>query len=256
MRIAISLDKSVEENAALYFERAKKAKKKIEGAKKALKFSMEKLERLEKGIALKKQKQKPKIKRKKAWYEKFRWFFTSENMLFIAGRDATTNEIIIKKHTEKHDIVFHSELPSSPFGILKTNGKKPGQKSLEECAQFIACYSKAWKLGITVADIFYVMPEQVSKKAPSGEFIGKGSFMIYGKKNIIRAELKLFIGKTEDNMIMAGPESAIRARCKKYVKIVQGREKTSSIAKKIKKILDIDDLDEIIKAIPVGSSLK
>ena len=93
-------------------------------------------------------------------------------MLFIAGRDATTNEIIVKKHTDKNDIVYHSELPSSPFGTLKTKGKKPSKECLEECAQFVACYSKAWKTGITVADIFYVNPNQVSKEAPSGEFIG------------------------------------------------------------------------------------
>ncbi len=258
MRITIDFTKSLEQNASEYFNQAKKSKKKIEGAKKALSHTKIKLDKLEQNIKKKELEEKQrqqKVIRKKAWYEKFRWFYTSENMLFIAGRDATTNEIIIKKHTDKEDLVFHSELPASPFGVLKTESKKPSEKCIEECAQFVACYSKAWKTGVTVADIFYVNPDQVSKEAPSGEFIGKGSFMIYGKKTILTTHLKLFIGKMEDGRVMSGPESAVKTHCKDYVEIIQGKDKTSAIAKKIKAKLNSDDLDDIVKVIPVGSKL-
>jgi len=108
---------------------------------------------------------------------------------------------------------------------------------------------------VTVADIFYVNPDQVSKEAPSGEFIGKGSFMIYGKKTILTTHLKLFIGKMEDGRVMSGPESAVKTHCKDYVEIIQGKDKTSAIAKKIKAKLNSDDLDDIVKVIPVGSKL-
>jgi len=43
----------------------------------------------------------------KEWYEKFRWFISSDDFLILGGRDATSNEIVIKKHTEKNDLVFH-----------------------------------------------------------------------------------------------------------------------------------------------------
>ena len=44
-----------------------------------------------------------KLERKKSreWFEKFHWFYTSEGFLCIGGRDSTSNEIIIKKHTDK-----------------------------------------------------------------------------------------------------------------------------------------------------------
>ena len=44
MEIEIDLTKSVDENAGTYFNLAKKAKKKIEGAKKAVEVSKKKLE--------------------------------------------------------------------------------------------------------------------------------------------------------------------------------------------------------------------
>ncbi|MBT3721480.1 DUF814 domain-containing protein [archaeon] len=251
MRISLNYTKSVEQNASIYFEQAKKAKKQLEGATIALEKSHEKLEKIKPAEI---QKQVIKKKRKIHWFEKFRWFYTNEDMLFIAGRDATTNEIIIKKHTDNHDIVFHSEMSGSPFGVLKTEGKKPSKEALEECAVFVACYSKAWKLGLGVMDIFYVTPDQVTKEAPSGEFIGKGSFMIYGKKTILSVSLKLYIGKYND-LMMSAPYLAIKKHCEKYIEIKQGNKKTSDIAKKIKKQFNHDDLDDIVKILPVGSSL-
>ena len=251
MEIALDYTKSVEENASSYFEESKKSKKKQEGAMIALEKSHEKLDKIK---PLEKQQQVVVKRRKRKWFEKFRWFYTSQDMLFIAGRDATTNEIIIKKHTDNHDLVYHSEMAGSPFGVLKTEGKEPSKTCLEECAQFIGVYSKAWKSGLGTMDIFYVKPEQVTKEAPSGEFIGKGSFMIYGKKTIFSVALKLFIGKFED-MIMSGPESTIKMHCKVYFEIKQGNMKTSDIAKKIKDKLDHNDLDDVVKIIPVGSSL-
>ena len=258
MKISLDLTKSVEQNAEVYYEKAKKSKKKLEGAEKALLFSKDKLQKIEQSQVKKQEKIKReyKEKRKKQWFEKFRWFYTSEGFHVIAGRDATTNEIVVKKHTDKHDIVFHTELPSSPFAILKTDGKKPGKISLEETAQFVACYSKAWKSGRGLADVFYVNPDQVSKTPLSGEYIAKGSFMIYGKKNFISSELKLFIGKMKDGKVMSGPESAVKKYCKEYVEIIQGKEKTSAMAKKIRAKLKIDDLDDIIRVIPVGSKLR
>ena len=251
MKIILDSSKSLEQNASIYFEKAKKAKKKAEGARAALEETKRRLKKLDKKIE-EEIKEKSKVIRKKEWYEKFRWFYTSENFLVIAGRDATTNEIVIKKHTDKDDIVFHTELPASPFGVLKGKGKI----SIEETAQFIACYSKAWKVGRAVADVFYVKPDQVTKKAPAGEFIAKGAFMIYGKKKFIAQVLKLYIGKMEDGKIMSGPESAVKKHCNKYTEIIQGNDKTSFIAKKIKFILNADNLDDIIRVIPQGSKLQ
>ncbi len=251
MKILIDLNKSVEENAGIYFDKAKKSKKKIEGAIEALNKSIKKLEQLKKKEAKKKAKEIVLEKRKKEWYEKFRWFYTSEKMLVIGGRDATTNEIVIKKHTDKEDIVFHTEMAGSPFFVIKTEGKKVSEKALDEVAEATASFSRAWKLGISSADVFWVTPEQVSKEAEAGEYMAKGAFMIRGKKNIMHAKLEIGIG-IKDNVILSGPLSAIRKNSEKNIKIIQGRDKSSDIAKKVKKLFSYPDNDEIIRMLPAG----
>jgi len=116
-RLILDIKKSVEQNAAVYFEKAKKSRKKLEGAKKALKKIQNRLELLKekKDKNSLTEKRTEKTQRKKEWYEKFRWFFSSEGFLCIGGRDATTNDIIIKKHADKNDIVFHTDMAGSPF---------------------------------------------------------------------------------------------------------------------------------------------
>jgi len=125
-RITLDLTKSIEENAAAYFERAKKVKKKIGGAEAALNENLKKLEELEHKrdkITAEKSKQEKLKERKAEWYEKFRWFMSSEGFLVLGGRDATSNEIVIKKHTEQNDLVFHTDMAGSPFFVVKTYGK-------------------------------------------------------------------------------------------------------------------------------------
>jgi len=251
MLIKLDVTKSLEKNAEDYFEKSKKARRKLEGAKEALGRSLEKLEKIKEEKSVEEKKTKEKIERKKAWYEKFRWFFSSEGFLCIGGRDATSNEIVIKKHTDKDDIVFHSEMAGSPFFVVKAEGGKVGEKTLEEVAIATASYSRAWKAGISVADVFHVSPEQVSKEARPGEYIAKGAFMIYGKKSLLSAALRLAIG-LKDGVIIGGPVSAIKESTTNYVEIIQGNEKASDTAKKIRKKLKGGDLDEIIRMLPAG----
>jgi len=248
MRIKIDINKTVEKNAAEYFEKSKKAKKKLEGAKDALQKSRKKLEKIKKEKPKKEQKQAKQIK--KEWYEKFRWFISSEDFLCIGGRDATTNEIIIKKYTEENDIVFHTDIAGSPFFIIKTEGKKPGEKTINETSQATAGFSRAWKMGIASADVFYVKPEQVTKKAKAGEYLQKGAFMIYGKKNYLKPIIKFAVGISKDK-IMAGPIDAVKKNTEKFMAIEQGNEKASSVAKKIQKKIG-GELDDIIRALPSG----
>jgi len=257
MEVEIDLQKSVENNAAVYYELTKKAKKKLAGARQALIESKKKLSELQKHEekfweeAAAKQK---KVERKKEWYEKFHWFISSEDFLCIGGKDATSNEIIIKKHLEKDDLVFHTEAPGSPFFLIK-NGITCGEKTILETAQAVGIYSKSWKYGHTSSDVFWVKPEQVSKEAQSGEFISKGSFMVYGKKNQLSVKMECGIGLVE-SQILGGPLEAIKHKTKNFVVIVPGREKKSSLAKKIHFKLKGGDLDEIIKFLPGEGELK
>lgn len=250
MKITLNLNKTVEQNAAIYFEKAKKAKKKLEGAKAALERSMKNLLKIKE----KSEKEKPVTptqKVKKEWYEKFRWFYSSEGFLVIGGRDATTNEILIKKFTEKDDIVFHTDMAGSPFFVIKTQGKIPSENTLQETATATASFSRAWKLGLTTSDVFYVKPEQVSKTPEHGEYIAKGAFIIRGKTTYIKPEMEITIG-IKDGKVISGPVSAIKKQTDKYMTIIQGKEKPSDIAKFFRKKFG-GELDDIIRMLPSGS---
>ncbi len=253
MQIEINLNQSVEDNAATYFELAKKSKRKMEGAKKALLESRKKLEELQKKEHLfleEEQQKREKRDIKREWYEKFHWFFSSEGFLCIGGKDATSNEIVIKKHTDPEDLVFHTDMAGSPFFVIK-NGQKAGEITLQEAAQAVGVYSRAWKLGHGTADVFYVKPEQVTKEAKAGEYISKGSFMIYGKTNYLHPKLEYAFGLVEGKVI-GGPVSAIKKQTEKIVIVISGKEKKSDLAKKVKHKLGGGDLDEITKFLPSG----
>jgi len=253
MEIEFDLTKSVEENAGKYFEAAKKARKKIAGARVALEETKKKLELLYKQETtfMEEQTQKQiKKQKKREWYEKFHWFISSEGFLCIGGKDATSNELVIKKHTEKSDLVLHTDMAGSPFFVIK-NGQEATEQTIKEAAQSVAVYSKAWKLSHTSADVFYVKPEQVTKEAKSGEFVPKGSFMIYGKTSYLHPSLEYAIGLVEDQII-AGPRSAVAAKTKNFVVVIPGRESKGVLTKKIKQKLKGGDLDEIMIFLPAG----
>lgn len=255
MDIEFDLNKSVEENAGRYFDLAKKAKKKLEGAKEALQNSKKELEKLQKQESKyleEEASKKAKKERKREWYEKFHWFISSEDFLCIGGKDATSNEIIVKKHAEKGDIVFHTDMRGSPFFVIK-DGEKAGEATLEETAQAVAIYSKAWKSGYGTTDVFYVKPEQVSKQIETGGTLPKGSFMIYGKTHYLHPKMEYAIGLVDDEII-GGPVNAIKKKTNNYVIIIAGREKKSALAKKIRSKLKKGDLDDIIKFLPAGGA--
>ncbi len=255
----LDLTKSLEANAGDYYDKAKKAKSKVEGAQRTLDDAKQKLETLELNRSAMQQEfasKEPKLieKKKQDWYEKFHWCFTSSGLLAIGGRDATSNEIIVKKHMEINDLVFHTEIAGSPFFVIKDGRDKATEQDLKDVAQATASYSAAWKLGVANTDVYYVKPEQVTKTAQPGEYLGKGSFMVRGKKNYHRStQLELAIGIDEKGRAMAGSIAAIKKHCKSYKVIRQGDEKKSDIAKKIAKYFSIN-LDKVMQSIPTGES--
>ncbi|RME77837.1 DUF814 domain-containing protein [Candidatus Woesearchaeota archaeon] len=253
MKIKLNLNKSVAQNAQDYFEKAKKARKKLKGALKALEEAKTQLEhaRIESEETINAHKQQAvKTKRKKHWFEKFRWFHTSQGHLVIGGRDATTNEIVIKKHLEEGDLVFHTDMAGSPFFVLKLGGDKATPQEIQEVANATLTFSRAFKLGLTTANVFWVTPSQVSKEAQAGEYMAKGAFMIRGKTNYVPCQIDCAIGKCGE-LLECAPRHALEGRCNQIITIVQGKKRPSEIAKIIKKKLG-GDLDDIIRILPSG----
>lgn len=266
----LNLRRSIQANATTYYNRAKKAEKKLKGAEKALQETQTRIKELQQRQAeeLKEPSRPPPKRRKKAWFEKFRWFYSSDDFLVIAGRDATTNEIIIKKHMEPSDVVFHADIQGAPFVLIKTEGKAPPGLTIREAAQLAASYSRAWKEMLTAVDVYWISPLQVNKSPPSGQYLTKGSFMIHGSKNYVRnVPLRVAIGvKTnEDRLaVVGGPPQAISKQTNIYVEMIPGEQKSGKLAKQIqhqlarkaskvlKKQIGEISLEEIQRFIPLG----
>jgi predicted ribosome quality control (RQC) complex YloA/Tae2 family protein len=235
----LSLRKTLFENAARFYEQSKRAKQKVDGTRTALNEYLEKLrviqnktteakeqERLRPAEAIEKLEER-KVRRKE-WFEKFRWFESSEGFLVVAGRDAVTNEVLIKKYTEPTDIVFHADIVGAPFVVIKTEGKASGQQCLSEAAEFAAAFSRAWREGFASIDVYWVKPEQLSKGGPSGESVGHGAFVVRGERNWMRGTpLRIAIGVGLDNEknianIVGGPLGAVKKKTDTYIVIVPG----------------------------------
>lgn len=249
--VVLDLRKDIVKNAAEYFEKAKKSKKKIKGAEEAIQKWKKELDKLEKQVVeIEKSETGIKIQVLKKWFHKFRWFRTSDNFLVIGGRDATTNELVIKKHAEANDLVFHTDMAGSPFFVIKSDGREITETAIKETADATCTFSRAWKLGLGSQSVFYVRPEQVTKTALPGEYLQKGAFMIIGKTNYVLNKLNLAVGMSKEG-VMAGPVEAVSAHCREYIMLEQGNEKTSTIAKEIQKKIKTD-LDSIIRTLPAG----
>nr|WP_295162331.1 ribosome rescue protein RqcH [uncultured Methanobrevibacter sp.] len=260
---SINIDPKVPipENAEVYYEKAKKAKRKTKGALIAIENTKKQLEdiKAKKDIAMENiSTPKKRVKKNLKWYEKLRWFLSSEGVLVIGGRDANTNENIVKKYLEPNDIYLHADIHGATSTAIKLNGTELNDNILKESGEFAASFSSAWSLGFTSQDVFWVHPDQVSKTPESGEFLPKGSFVIRGHRNYIRgARVKLAIGIVdyEGKRIMVGPIDALEAHCENFVVLKPGFTKKEAIAKKIINKINEDDLltlDDIIRVLPSG----
>ena len=237
----LNLRQSIFENAASFYEEAKKLEAKVEGIKKAIAETEEKIEDLNKAQLLRLESEKEvlpvKIKAR-SWFEKFHWVKSSENFLIVGGRDASTNELLVKKYVDADDLIFHADIGGAPFVVLKTGDKVPTNQTIFEAAQLAASYSRAWGEGYTSLDVYWVKPEQVSKQAPSGEFLSKGMFMVRGQKNYIRnVPLRISIGVMEEEeelLVIGGPVSAVNRQARYIVEVVPGKQASGMIAKIIR----------------------
>lgn len=203
--------------------------------------------------------------RKKNWYERYRWFFTTDGILAIGGRDAASNSAVIRKHLDKNDKVFHGDIFGSPFFIVKDAENAP-DTSMNEIAHATVCFSRAWREGMYGVSAYWVHPEQVKKSAPSGEFLPKGSFTIEGQRNFIKSDtLRLAVGIMpidDDYILTCGPPEPIKKNSLCYAIIEPHGLEMPECAKKIriefsKLFEDITrkiNIDEFVRALPAGKS--
>jgi len=143
----------------------------------------------------------------------------------VAGKDAVSNEVLVKKYAETDDPVFHAEVAGAPFVVVKTEGKTASEQALREAGEFAAAFSRAWREGAGSADVYWVKPSQLTKSGPSGESVPHGAFAVNGKRNWMRnVPLKVAIGVVggEKTRFVGGAVDAVKAKTEAYVTLVPG----------------------------------
>lgn len=186
MMIDVDLAHSAFGNARRYYDQkrsaAKKQQKTLESQGKALKSAEKKTKQALKEVQTIHSINKA---RKVYWFEKFYWFISSENYLVIGGRDQQQNELIVKRYLRPGDVYVHADLTGASSVVVKNAGSGPiPPKTLAEAGTMAVSYSVAWEAKV-VAGAWWVNSDQVSKTAPTGEYLTTGSFMIRGKKNYL-----------------------------------------------------------------------
>ncbi|NXA35700.1 NEMF factor, partial [Eudromia elegans] len=194
--VDVDLSLSAYANAKKYYDHkrhaAKKTQKTVEAAEKAFKSAEKKTKQTLKEVQTVTTIQKARKVYWQVQFEKFLWFVSSENYLVIAGRDQQQNELIVKRYLRSGNVTFlagdvyvHADLHGATSCVIKNpTGEPIPPRTLTEAGTMALCYSAAWDARI-VTSAWWVFHHQVSKTAPTGEYLTTGSFMIRGKKNFL-----------------------------------------------------------------------
>src|SRR5713226_2838393 len=258
-KIKINSQSSIQAIASVLFNESKKQLRAIDTIELEKRKTEKNLEIFRKQASIARDSVVFTVQKKKEWYERYRWFFTSDDLLAIGGRDASSNSSVIRKHLDKNDRVFHAEIVGSPFFILKSETDK--MSSVTEVAQATVCFSRAWREGLYGLNAYWVKPNQIKTAAPSGQFIAKGSFVIEGTRNFVQVStLQLAVGlfqKGDNYLIMCGPTSAIKRKCIYFVTIEPSGQEMTEIAKKIRlEFLKLAEREEVVKSFSIDDFIR
>ncbi len=263
MELELDARLTVPQNAKAYYDKAKEMGKKAEGAKVALQAT----EQLKAGKAEPKKTRSAQVprRRKPKWYERFRWFYSTDGFLVIGGRDVDTNEEIYAKYLEKRDLALHTDTPGAPLTVIKTSGEPVPETTLQEAAQFAVSYSSIWKAGLGSGDCYLVNGDQVTKTPEHGEFLRKGAFVIRGERSYFKdVPLGVALG-ISDGALIGGPVTAVEPKADPVVEIEPGEYNSDDLAKRIYRLFSekvedraylkaIASVDQIIQFLPPGGS--
>ncbi len=263
LNVKINFRDDVNGNAQYYYNLSKKTRKKIEGAERAIENTKEEIEERDekdkKRAAEEKEKKEPTTR---FWFDKYKWFISSEGNLVIAGKDTKTNEEVVKKYLEKIDKYAHADAGGAPSVVIRNKREREegiSKKTLKEACQYAVLHSKEWKRGIASGRAYWVEPAQVSKTAEAGESLPTGAFVIRGKRNYVD-DLPLKASIVEINYrdkkkVMCAPSYALEEReddiVKKRVDFIPGKDNMNDFAKEMSDHFNVP-VEEIQNILPPG----
>ncbi len=235
--VCLSVRKSLDEQVVELEKKRGELASKIERAE-------EVLEEMKKSSVKIEEELKVKVYSKLAprlWFEKYRWTITRGGFIVIAGRDASQNEVIVKRYLGNSDIFLHADIHGAPATVLLRGSREPAERDIFDAAVIAACYSRAWREGLSYVDVYWVLGNQVSKSPPSGEYLSKGAFMVYGPRNYLRVPLALGVGLRlycdevygEYVKVLVGNPDTIKETSLSYVVIVPGELSIESAKREV-----------------------
>ncbi|SFS70782.1 ribosome rescue protein RqcH [Halostagnicola kamekurae] len=184
------------------------------------------------------------IRENEPWFDRFRWFHTSDDFLVIGGRNADQNEELVKKYIERGDKVLHTQAHGGPVTVLKATDPSEASSgdieipdsSIEEAAQFAVSYSSVWKDGRYAGDVYVVDFDQVTKTPESGEYLEKGGFAVRGDRTYHESTpvgVTVGIQCEPYTRVIGGPPAAIEQRAVTTIDIEPGRYAQADAAKRL-----------------------
>ncbi|MFB6352543.1 MAG: ribosome rescue protein RqcH [Halobacteriales archaeon] len=295
-RVAVDPDVGVEKNADRRYREAKDIEAKREGALEALEETRESLsavrERREAWEADDEAAEPAAdagddeptdwcsmasvpVRKPEHWYDRFRWFHTTDGFLVLGGRNADQNEELVKKYLEPGDRFVHSDAHGAPVTVIKATGPSEAARDVDipasterQAARFAVSYSSVWKDGHFSGDAYAVDPDQVSKSPESGEYLAKGSFVVRGDRDYYRdvaVGAAVGIQCEPETRVVGGPPEAIEDRVEVGAAVEPGRYAQADVAKRLYRrfraafadesfVRSIASPDEIARFLPPGGS--
>uniref|UniRef100_A0A8C3PHH0 Ribosome quality control complex subunit NEMF n=1 Tax=Calidris pygmaea TaxID=425635 RepID=A0A8C3PHH0_9CHAR len=179
--VDVDLSLSAYANAKKYYDHkrhaAKKTQKTVEAAEKAFKSAEKKTKQTLREVQTVTTIQKA---RKVYWQVQFHYtvcVLSVEWWWVCGGR--------LEPPALWGDIYVHADLHGATSCVIKNPSGEPiPPRTLTEAGTMALCYSAAWDARV-VTSAWWVSHNQVSKTAPTGEYLTTGSFMIRGKKNFL-----------------------------------------------------------------------
>ena len=234
--VALQVGESPRATAQALFEEAKRQRTKAVGAKAAVADAERKLAEFsalpDRPSVSASARRAEVARRRTRWFERYRWFLSSEGGIVIGGRDASSNDQVVRRNLKDGDFYVHADLHGAASVVVKhaAPGEPPiTEVTLAEAAQWAVAFSKAWRAGLASAEAFWVESDQVSKTPASGEFVARGAWVIHGTKHVLKdLPLELALGTIDyrgETFWTAAPPTALRSRGTIRVLLAPGPER-------------------------------
>lgn len=115
---------------------------------------------------------------------KFRKFITSSGAHVILGKDAESNDELMKKFKGERNIILHTVASGSPFCVI--DKLKPTKEEIKEAGIICASKSQDWRNNKQDVKMHVFTGKQIKKPF----FAKAGSWKIMGKAKVINIKKK------------------------------------------------------------------